>query len=532
MSEINTKVDTKDDTKKNLNFRQLHTPIKFIIRRDLTEEIRFEIAYQAYQAQQSENSYGEIVKLVKEYQISRSFIYVLLNVLKGFISHVFSPKEQEKQIDKKEIISKMLMLRMVGGSSIQAISSLMKYDDLNYSSVGSISQNLWAIGKMLPTVQSIPMDDKIEVTAVSDEIFIGNQPILITAEPRSSAILAIELAKDRTKDTWTEHITKIELSGKVEIIYMVTDEGSGLRWAISDKNILWQPDTYHAIAHRLGKWVHILEARAYKRIAIEYERKRVISSAKTQKIINKRRYNYSKSRKNSIEAIELYEDFLYLYANLIKEIQPFHSDGKIRDRDSARANIEVALELIKSLENSHINSQIKSIEKILPELLNYFERTKIAIEKCKKLGISDENITNLTLVWQWKKALVKAKKEERRERAKLEWLFYQEYAKDSLGESYEEVSKLIFDELDNIVQASSIIENINSILRPYLDKSKNQITQESLNLFAFYHNHRRYNAGKRKGKTPMEMLINKKQNKDWVELLTDFIEDVQPSFFL
>ena len=110
--------------------------------------------------------------------------------------------------------------------------------------------------------------------------------------------------------------------------------------------------------------------------------------------------------------------------------------------------------------------------------------------------------------------------------------FYQEYAKYSLGNSYEEVSKLIFDELDNIVQASSIIENINSILRPYLDKSKNQITQEFLNLFAFYHNHRRYNDGKRKGKTPMEILTNKKQDKDWVELLTDFIEDTKPSFFL
>jgi hypothetical protein len=90
----------------------------------------------------------------------------------------------------------------------------------------------------------------------------------------------------------------------------------------------------------------------------------------------------------------------------------------------------------------------------------------------------------------------------------------------------------MFDELDNIIQASSIIENINSILRPYLDKSKNQITQEFLNLFAFYHNHRRYNDGKRKGKTPMEILTKKKQNKDWVELLTDFIEDTQPSFFL
>jgi hypothetical protein len=308
--------------------------------------------------------------------------------------------------------------------------------------------------------------------------------------------------------------------------------GTGLRSAISDKNILWQPDTYHAIAHRLGKWVHILEVKAYKRIAIEYERKRVISSAKTQKIINKRRYQYNKSRKSSTKAIELYEDFLYLYANLIKEIQPFHSDGKIRVRESARENIEVALELMKSLENSHINSQIKSIEKILPELLNYFESTKIAIEKCKKLGISNENITNLTLVWQWKKALVKAKKEDRRKRAKSEWIFYQEYAKDSLGNSYEELSQVMFDELDNIIQASSIIENINSILRPYLDKSKNQITQEFLNLFAFYHNHRRYNDGKRKGKTPMEILTKKKQNKDWVELLTDFIEDTQPSFFL
>jgi hypothetical protein len=63
---------------------------------------------------------------------------------------------------------------------------------------------------------------------------------LITVEPNSSAILAIELAKDRTKDTWSEHIAKIELSGKIEIISMVTDEGTGLRSAISDKNILWE----------------------------------------------------------------------------------------------------------------------------------------------------------------------------------------------------------------------------------------------------------------------------------------------------
>jgi Zn-dependent M16 (insulinase) family peptidase len=69
-----------------------------------------------------------------------------------------------------------------------------------------------------------------------------------------------------------------------------------------------------------------------------------------------------------------------------------------------------------------------------------------------------------------------------------------------IGEEFEKIKETVFDELDNIIQASSAIENINSILRPYLDSSKNQTSQKFLNIFMFYHNHRRYKAGKRKGK--------------------------------
>lgn len=448
------------------------------------------------------------------------------------MSQIFSPKEQEKKISKKELMSRMLLLRMVGRSSIEAISTIMKYDELEYSSVGSVSQSLSAVGALLPSVQTVAIDEKIEITAVSDEIFIGNQPILITLEPKSSVILNIELADNRKQVTWSEHIAKIESAGKIEIISMVSDEGASLRSSINEKGIPWQPDTYHAIAHRLGQWVYRLEQRAYKRIEIEYERKRVISSAKTKKIINQRRYKYNKARKKTIEAIELYENFHYLYIHLIKELQPFNSSGKIRNRDRAQENIKVALELMRSLENENINSQITSIEKILPELLNYFEEAKRAIERCKKLGMDDETITTLTLAWQWDKAVTKAKKEDRRKKARAEYLFYVEYAKDSLGDDYEELKIDLFDELDNIVQASSMVENINSILRPYLDHSKNQITQEFLNLFAFYHNHRRYKAGKRKAKTPMEILTKESQDKGWIEILTDFIETVEPSFFL
>jgi hypothetical protein len=101
-----------------------------------------------------------------------------------------------------------------------------------------------------------------------------------------------------------------------------------------------------------------------------------------------------------------------------------------------------------------------------------------------------------------------------------------------IGEEFEKIKETVFDELDNIIQASSAIENINSILRPYLDSSKNQISQEFLNIFMFYHNHRRYKAGKRKGKTPMEIFTGKKQEKDWIELLLDTVEKKKPDFFL
>jgi len=48
----------------------------------------------------------------------------------------------------------------------------------------------------------------------------------------------------------------------------------------------------------------------------------------------------------------------------------------------------------------------------------------------------------------------------------------------------------------------------------------------------FYHNHRRYVDGKRKGQTPMEILTGKKQKKDWIELLFDAVREKDPSFFI
>ena len=48
-----------------------------------------------------------------------------------------------------------------------------------------------------------------------------------------------------------------------------------------------------------------------------------------------------------------------------------------------------------------------------------------------------------------------------------------------LGNESEAIVKQVFDSLDEMVRSSSLIEIVNSRIRPYLNSCKGQITQEA-----------------------------------------------------
>ncbi len=97
--------------------------------------------------------------------------------------------------------------------------------------------------------------------------------------------------------------------------------------------------------------------------------------------------------------------------------------------------------------------------------------------------------------------------------------FWLACAEGLLGSAFDTLKALVFDKLDTIIRASSLVEMVNSLIRPYLNSCKGQITQETLNLIMFYHNHRRYKSGKRQGKAPLELLTGKPLEAPWWELL-------------
>lgn len=94
----------------------------------------------------------------------------------------------------------------------------------------------------------------------------------------------------------------------------------------------------------------------------------------------------------------------------------------------------------------------------------------------------------------------------------------QEHYQLSLAE-FQALKRRIFSKLDNIVQSSALVETINSILRPYMNEARNQVSAQQFNVIRFYLNHRVYKRGKRKGFAPIELLRGEKLEQSWLELI-------------
>jgi len=81
----------------------------------------------------------------------------------------------------------------------------------------------------------------------------------------------------------------------------------------------------------------------------------------------------------------------------------------------------------------------------------------------------------------------------------------------------------VVEALDAEVRSSSLVENVNSALRPLLETCRGQVDQEMLDLFAYVHNHRRFVRGKRAGKAPIELLTGKELEQTWLESLLETV---------
>jgi len=479
-------------------------------RRDISQETRVKIGFLL-------NYYprhGLATELANRYKVSRPFVYTQKAKIKDFFSEDLEAKKSE------ENIRNLLLYRIRGGLSISKCSDFLSADSLSNTSVGWISEQIKYLGDLVGNV----VDWEGQVVFASDEIYLaGDIPVLVSVDPLSSAILSITACNQLSSESWQNHWSALE-SKKIRPISIVGDEGKSLRAAHKElKDITYQPDTFHAITQRFGKVRSSLEKQATRCISQEYERERVYLNAKSDKVKARQLQNYQKAQTATEKALNLLSDFNWLYGHLNRQLKPVRSDGSIRLKSYAKSEVQAVLELMEETLDIDLDKQIKAVRNLLPELFTYLDQAKKVYQLLEK-QVCQSVLPFFLAYWQYNRELnnLKKHKDKRRFTKSKLWLIQimEEYQKMN-PIKFQAEKKLVFAAMQGVIQSSAMVECINSILRPIFNESKGQVSQETLNLVMYWHNHRVFKRGKRKGKSPIELLTGKKVVTEWTK---DIIE--------
>jgi hypothetical protein len=485
--------------------------MKFTRRHDLDPQTRIEIVKHVWINQ---GIYGKMTQIAQDYHISRTFLYQLSWAAKHHLEDLFSDPQHLVEPPDCLIEPWMLMLRLEGNCSIPSISSIFKHFDYRPGSVGSLSQSLQDYGRCVPSTLSMP--DKKVVFYLSDEIFAIRAPILVTIDAQSTTILKIELASDRSAQTWETHFKDLG-AHRFHSLGMASDRGVGLKagYQAACKDGFWVCDQFHEFQDLFNR-CHQLERKAYGAIGKEIEAAEKFANAKSEANLHKRLEQYEQARQACEQAIARYDQLDFLL-HLLSEALHLCSDvGRLRTVEGVRADLTLILSLMEDIEDEKLPKLLKPIRSHLDDILVPFRQVELM--HAELLEVMPEQIVDaFVLSWHHDHLSYQShgKKKQYHRRESDYWL---NFAEGLLDDQFDAWKVLVFEKLDSVVKASSLVEMVNSLIRPYLNSSKGQITQETLNLIMFYHNHRRYKGGRRQGKAPIELLTGEALQGDWVDL--------------
>jgi hypothetical protein len=492
--------------------------MKFIRRHDLTPHTRIEIVRLAWLNQ---GIYGKMTQIAQDYHISRTFLYQLMWAANLQLETLFSDQKPHLQAPQPLLEPLILLLRLEGKCSIPSMSSILKYFQYQPNSVGYLSECFQNYGAALPSTLS--MAKHTVVFYLSDEIFARHQPILVTIEAQSTAILKMQLASDRLAETWKAHFDDLG-DHRFHSLGMASDRGRGLvaGYHAACQDARWVCDRFHEFRDLFDRRRQ-LERKAYAAIAKEDEAAQTFHNAKSEAHLHKRLQHYEHAHSACEQAIARY-DQLDLLLQLLRDALHLCSPcGRLRTVAGVRAELLLLLSLIEEIDDAVLPKLLHPIRSHLDEILAPFEQAESLYGALLDL-VPQQILDALVLAWHHEHLSYQSHGKQKRyhQHESQQWL---DFAEGLLDNQFELLKAVVFEKLDAIVQASSLVELVNSFIRPYLNSSKGQITQETLNLIMFYHNHRRYKSGKRQGKAPIELLTGEALEADWVTLLIQRLQE-------
>jgi hypothetical protein len=345
--------------------------MKFTRRPDLDAQTRIHIVMLAWLYQ---GFYGKMTQIAQSYQISRTFLYQLLCIANLQLETLFSDAKRLFQKDHRHVEQLILLLRLEGNCSLLSISSILKALQYHPNSVGYLSQFFHSAGQTLPSTLLMP--SKKVVFYLSDEIFAIHAPILVTIDAQSTTMLNIELASDRSAETWKAHLEALENHHCVSL-GMASDRGLGLvaGYQAACDMALWVADYFHEFRD-LFEVLHQLERKAYAAMDKEYAAARKFAGATSEANLAQRLQQYDAAHHACEQAIGLYDQLAMLLHLLREALQLCSPHGRLRTPANVCSELLLLLDLIQELDCAAITYTLKPIRTHLDDLLVPFKQAE------------------------------------------------------------------------------------------------------------------------------------------------------------
>ena len=489
--------------------------MKFARRPDLPPETRARIALEGLA---NRGRWGGVTRLARRHRVSRQFVYLLM----WGVSQVFEPQTRSEPESPRAFTVEwdelVLALKLQGDCSEGDISQILKTLGVPKNSIGAISEYLHRLAAALPK-QGPPVDRVIVVLA--DEIFASARPLLLVIEGRSHYILKAAVGPDRKGPTWCKLFEELQSQG-YEIVRVVSDLGSGLLSGTQAAELDHLPDLMHLL-QPLSPFLSRFERQAEGAIAEEYDRQRVWGHSRSQATRQKRLGLYETALEHAHDAIQRYDDYAYLWGELLGAFDPFHPDGTVRTRAVAQGEVLAILDLMESeFDDPKLHAAVRSLRKALETYWPYFDRLEAIVAELS-IRRPQEGLHELCLAWQCEKKSRGAKDYRRKKALEHRAQDHRFLAECGPIEDADAPAQLVFDRLEDNLRSSSPLEAINALIRDQLNSCRGQITQEMLDLIVYFLNHKIAPRGPYKGTSAWQRLTGEPEEGTYIDQILGYL---------
>jgi hypothetical protein len=435
--------------------------------------------------------------------------------------------DNQSNVSPERVARTVLTAAFPGKMALRPMQQMLTEALDESRSIGWLSQLMTQAGQragvVLAEIDTSPLGT---VIAARDETFFHDQPLLLVIDPVSTVILQAVVAPDRQAETWGAVLLMtqdqgVTLGGLVEDMarmYPASQQEAGL-----DVDV--QKDVWHI--QRDGAQLQTdLERTAFRatRQVMQLEQKLL---KEWDEVLFEQKYISAVAKEEHLYA--QHAAFTTWFGHLCDalEVVDMHS-GEIRDRTTNAWLLEESLTALEQLDHERVAKWIRSLRRYQSELLTYLDWLDAALtayrQDLAQILHTDQAqtqfIRHVARVWRLQQALFSGHSHLRNATQQA-----QQAVQTALADCPDltQRAQRLISLLDGACRTSSLIENINGLLKQFLHNRRSfantETLQTYLNLFTLWHNMRVYQRGKRSGSSPYQMAGIQTASDDWLDLL-------------